>query len=252
MKRYYKVSFQYSEYTYCANIAHADSIQDVEKHYSKYAWSNVTEATEYDVEEAKTKGMPIIEIESTQEPEEQNQETTTTEEKENGTMTDRYNYLDAVTNDVRDYIRDEIELADWTGDRDGLEEKLNDDLWINDSVTGNASGSYYCNTWRAEEALAHNLDLIAEVAAEFGIEATISDGYEHGAEWWDVTIRCYYLGQAIGAALDELEEAGAFDEADEAETAGSLDGIRDRMRDGFNGIAAAVSNTTTAPEVATI
>jgi hypothetical protein len=92
-------------------------------------------------------------------------------------MTDRYNYLEAVTDDVRDYIRDEIELADWTGDLDGLEEKLNDDLWINDSVTGNASGSYYCNTWRAEEALAHNLDLIAEVAAEFGCEPTISDGF---------------------------------------------------------------------------
>ena len=83
-------------------------------------------------------------------------------------------------------------------------------------------------------------------------EPTISDGYEHGAEWWDVTIRCYYLGQAIAAALDELEEAGAFDEADDTETAGSLDDIRDRMRDGFDGIAAAVSNTTTAPETATI
>ena len=148
-------------------------------------------------------------------------------------MTDRYDYLEAVTEDVKQYIKDEIDLAEWTGDRDGLEQQLNDDLWINDSVTGNASGSYYCNTWRAEEALAHNLDLIAEVAAEFGCDPTISDGYEHGAEWWDVTIRCYYLRQAIAEALDELESEGAFDEADEAETAGSLDTIRDRMIDGY-------------------
>ena len=41
------------------------------------------------------------------------------------------------------------------------------------------------------------------------------------------------------------------DEADEAETAGSLDTIRDRMIDGFDGIAAAVTNTEAAPEVVT-
>ena len=74
-------------------------------------------------------------------------------------MSERYNYLEAVTDDVREYIRDEVDLAEWKGDRDGLEEKLNDDLWTADSVTGNASGSYYCNAWRAEEALSHNWDL---------------------------------------------------------------------------------------------
>lgn len=119
---------------------------------------------------------------------------------------EQYNYLEAVIEDVKQYIEDEINLAEWRGNRDGLEEKLNDDLFVNDSVTGNASGSYYCNTWKAEEALAHNLELIEEVAEEWGIEPTISAGYEHGAEWWDVTIRCYYLGQAIGEVLDDLEE----------------------------------------------
>jgi hypothetical protein len=37
----------------------------------------------------------------------------------------------------------------------------------------------------------------------------------------------------------------------ETETAGSLDTIRDRMIDGFNGIAAAATNTETAPEIVT-
>lgn len=119
---------------------------------------------------------------------------------------EQYNYLEAVIEDVKQYIEDEIDLTEWRGNRDGLEEQLNDDLFVNDSVTGNASGSYYCNTWKAEEALAHNLELIEEVAEEWGIEPTISAGYEHGAEWWDVTIRCYYLGQAIGEVLDDLEE----------------------------------------------
>lgn len=166
-------------------------------------------------------------------------------------MADRYDYFRAVVSDVRDYINSEISFSDWTGNRDGLEEQLNEDLWIDDSVTGNASGSYYCNTWRAEEALAHNLDTIAEVASEFGIEPTISDGYEHGAEWWDVSIRCYYLSQAIAEVLDEFEEEGVFDDEDETETAGALEDIRDRMRDGFDGIAAAVANQDTAPEVVT-
>ena len=81
-------------------------------------------------------------------------------------MSERYNYLEAVTDDVREYIRDEIDLSEWKGDRDGLEEKLNDDLWTADSVTGNASGSYYCNARRAEEALSHNWDLLAEALDE--------------------------------------------------------------------------------------
>lgn len=125
-------------------------------------------------------------------------------------MSERYNYLEAVTNDVRDYIRDEVDLAEWKGNREGLEEKLNDDLWINDSVTGNASGSYYCNTWKAEEALSHNWDLLAEALEEFGQDGT--DVLKRGAEAMDVTIRCYLLGQAIAEILDELDEELEEDE----------------------------------------
>lgn len=47
-----------------------------------------------------------------------------------------YDYLEQVTADVRDYVEQEIDLSEWAGDRDGLEEKLNDDLWTCDSVTG--------------------------------------------------------------------------------------------------------------------
>lgn len=130
-------------------------------------------------------------------------------------MSERYNYLEAVTDDVREYIKEEVDLAEWKGNRDGLKEKLNDDLWTADSVTGNASGSYYCNAWRAEEALSHNWDLLAEALREFGQDGT--DVLEQGAEAIDVTIRCYLLGQAIAEALDELEEELAEDDEDEEE-----------------------------------
>ena len=113
-----------------------------------------------------------------------------------------YNYLENIKTDVKEYIDNEINLKDFS-DREELEEKLNDTLWTEDSVTGNASGSYYCNSWKAEEALAHNWDLLAEAMKEFGCEV---DLLEKGAEWADVTIRCYLLGQAIGEVLDEMEE----------------------------------------------
>lgn len=126
---------------------------------------------------------------------------------------ENYNYLEAVTADVLDYIKDEINLAEWKGNRDGLEEKLNDDLWTVDSVTGNASGSYYCNAWRAEEALAHNWDVLEEALAEFGQDGV--NVIEKGAEWADVTIRCYLLWQAIAEALDTLEDDLAEDDPEE-------------------------------------
>ena len=126
-----------------------------------------------------------------------------------------YNYLETVTDDVKEYIQDNVDLSQYS-DRDELEEALNDELWTADSVTGNASGSYTFNAWEAEENLAHNWDLLEEALQEFGSdESPISKG----AEWCDVTIRCYLLSQAIAAALDdmenELEEAFNQDKEDD-------------------------------------
>ena len=114
-----------------------------------------------------------------------------------------YDYREAVREDVLDYSRDEVNLDEWRGNRDGLEEWLNDHLWTVDSVTGNGSGSYTFNTWKAEENLCHNWDLLAEALDELGSKTDI---LKQGAEALDVTIRCYLLGQAIAEALDELED----------------------------------------------
>ena len=122
---------------------------------------------------------------------------------------EKYNYFEAVKNDVLDYIN-ENEIKVTTSNKDELADSLNDDLWTNDSVTGNGSGSYFFNTWKAEEALCHNLDLLGEACEEFGSTA---DLLKDGAEACDVTIRCYLLPQAISEALDELEE----DDEDEDE-----------------------------------
>lgn len=133
----------------------------------------------------------------------------------NTTNNTDYNYMKAMTEDIKEYIQNEVTLSDYS-DRDELEEYLNDTLWTEDSVTGNASGSYTFNTYKAEEYICHNLDLLAEAIQEFGSTENVLG---KGAEWCDVTIRCYLLGQAIAEVLDDMEEEleEAFAEAEEME-----------------------------------
>lgn len=101
--------------------------------------------------------------------------------------------------DVKDYINDNVNFADYEN-ADVLKEKLQDELWTVDSVTGNGSGSYTFNAWQAEENICHNSELIAEVEEEFGkLKRDDPEGI-------DVAIRCYLLSQAIDAAVDELWE----------------------------------------------
>ena len=121
-----------------------------------------------------------------------------------------YDYKEAVKEDVKEYIRenysaDEIrENLETSAARSDFEEKLNDILWIEDSITGNASGSYTFNTWQAEENLCHNMDLLTEACSEFG--QGVGEAVKRGEEFCDVTIRCYLLSGAISEALGEIED----------------------------------------------
>lgn len=112
-----------------------------------------------------------------------------------------YNYLECVKKDVRNYI-EENKIVVTSSNLEEVEQELNDTLFVNDSVTGNASGSYTFSTWQAEENLCHNFDLLTEALAEFGCDLSY---LEKGAEACDVTIRCYLLGRAISEVLDEIE-----------------------------------------------
>lgn len=115
-----------------------------------------------------------------------------------------YHYEEAITNDVIGYVKEH----NLTGDRDELWEKLYDDLFAADSVTGNASGSYWCNANKARECIFS--DPLAEgyvsaLIREFSLDAqTVADNLFNW-EYWDVSIRCFLLGVAIDNALDELE-----------------------------------------------
>ncbi len=123
-------------------------------------------------------------------------------------MTSRY--LEEVTEDVKNYIENEINLDNYRDedgeiDRDELEEYLNNTLWVEDSVTGNASGSYTFNSARAKEKVFADLDSVKEAFEEFGEKERFVDLF-FNEEWEaiDVITRCSLLGQVIGEVLDDM------------------------------------------------
>lgn len=128
---------------------------------------------------------------------------------------EKYDYLQAVMDDVRDFI-EENEIVITSSNIDDVREELNERCWVEDSVTGNASGSYTFNYWQAEENLCHNWDLLQDALQEFGYDDSC-DAIQHGAEWCDVTIRCHLLAEAIDKVLDlmDIQDEEEDEEEDE-------------------------------------
>lgn len=117
----------------------------------------------------------------------------------------KYNYYDAVKEDIKTMIEDNAEYYGWDelikeGRLKDAQESIYDHAFIDDAVTGNASGSYTFNTYDAEENLCHNMDLLKEACDEFGCSLDLEN-----PESCDVTIRCYVLSQVITDAIEECE-----------------------------------------------
>ena len=128
-----------------------------------------------------------------------------------------YDYRYEMRQDVRNAIEEGYSLDEWRGRRDELEEKLNEDLWIDDGVTGNASGSYYCNSYKAMQAVMDNMELLQEALDEFGEDyADIGRRFVAGDwEYFDVSIRCYLLSSVVSDVLDDIEADGELDELED-------------------------------------
>ncbi len=117
---------------------------------------------------------------------------------------DDYNYRDEVYNDVLRWMEEENERLfpqnyDSAAD---LVDAIHEELWTSDSVTGNGSGSYWFNSYKAASALAHNYDLLKEAMDEFGNELTTDKLEDYEAN--DITIRCYLLRDAIDKVVEDL------------------------------------------------
>lgn len=103
-------------------------------------------------------------------------------------------YQEEVKLDAMEAIKENLEYNDsW--------DEMYDSLFIDDSVTGNGSGSYYFNRWKAEEAVS---GIIFDSDAVDEFKAWGYDGIptEEGAEACDVIARCICLSLVSG----ELEE----------------------------------------------
>ena len=131
-----------------------------------------------------------------------------------------YNYLENVTADAKPAILENLNGWDFA-DREELEEIANDELWCDDRVTGNGSGSYTFNREAAKKYVTRSddgLDTLRDAVREFDCEHEAFTAFlEENWEYFDVTIRCYLLSQAISAAIDELEEKGKIQYQEEEE-----------------------------------
>ena len=112
---------------------------------------------------------------------------------------EKYDYRAALAADIREAL---AYKGITTRPAEGHREDLYDELLVTDSVTGNASGSYFCSTWRAESALCHNWDLLREACAE-----TCSNLCDLDPESADIVIRCYLLREVLDEVLAGLPEA---------------------------------------------
>ena len=117
------------------------------------------------------------------------------------------NYLEQMKEDIRNYI-EENGIVVTSENVEEMQEKLYDDLWTEDSVTGNGSGSYTFNSYKAKEYVVDNMELVQEMVSEFCIDSNIVAEKFLNEDWeyFDVSIRCYLLGQAIDDTLNEIIE----------------------------------------------
>ena len=116
---------------------------------------------------------------------------------------ERYDYYDAVKEDVLNAIEEDDELLPRKDEgEEDYEERLTDALWASE-VTGNGFVAYYYSD--EEDAIAAvmgNLDLCHEAYQEFGVDEDAVT-FMSNIRSADVTIRCYILPSVIHDVIEE-------------------------------------------------
>lgn len=116
---------------------------------------------------------------------------------------EKYDYYDAVKEDVLNAIEEDDELLPREDeDEVDYEERLTDALW-GSGVTGNGPYTYYYSD--EEDAIAAvmgNLDLCKEAYQEFGVDEDAITFMSNICSA-DVTIRCYILSSVIQGVVEE-------------------------------------------------
>ena len=130
---------------------------------------------------------------------------------------EKYDYYEAVLSDIWDWYEENKDHCPKWRDADEACEWLEEHLWTSDQVTGNGSGSYWFSTWKAEEALCHNLDLLCETLEAYGGDADPYKTALESPETADVYIRCHLLNQAIWDFVNGAEQDGTIKYEEEEE-----------------------------------
>lgn len=106
-------------------------------------------------------------------------------------------YYNEVYNDARNVVDENFDsYLEVGGELDDAWDEFYEDLFMDDSVTGNASGSYWFSRKKAEESLGEFIwdEDIVWLLGEMGY--TIEDVVKRGPEVTDVIIRCAMLSSA--------------------------------------------------------
>lgn len=113
---------------------------------------------------------------------------------------DFYNYKEEMVDELESMINDsELNFDGKT--RGEMYEEMQD-LAFDRDVTGNRTGSYFCNELKSERALLGNFDLVQDALDDFGMESISSPELVSG-EHLDVLVREHLLPQVIDDVLDK-------------------------------------------------
>ena len=110
-----------------------------------------------------------------------------------------YNYKEEMVDELESMIKDSD--IDFTGKNRGEAFEELQDLAFDRDLTGNRTGSYWCNELKAERSLLGNFDLIQDALDDFGMESVDSPELISG-EHLDVLVREHLLPQVIDEVLD--------------------------------------------------
>lgn len=115
----------------------------------------------------------------------------------------KYNYLEHVTNDVKNYIKEHsIDINELTN------YQIVDMLWYVDEVTGNGKhGHYLSDQTAAKEYVESNQDLLKQAVDVDVCSSVDLKKWQHDGDYIsiDITLRCYVLIEAVDQALADLK-----------------------------------------------
>ena len=117
-----------------------------------------------------------------------------------------YNYREHLKADVVDSL--DMFVPHSYDDVEEFRVHLDERLWVEDSVTGNGSGSYTFSREDAKENVLVNLDLLHEAMEDFEVtdeeigKRFMADDWE----WFDVVIRCSLLSGVCEEVAEEYKD----------------------------------------------